>query len=268
MSGPILIFDSGIGGLSILDEIRKVIPDHDCCYLFDNARLPYGELEESELITGCVSLICEQAKQINAAIVVVACNSASTLVLPILRKQLSIPIVGVVPAIKPAAKMSKQRHIGLLATPGTIKRPYTKELIEAFAEECRVDLFGSSELVMLAEAKLAGARVDMAKLALLLGPIRESALDTLVLGCTHFPILAPEIRQVLGNHIALLDSGKAVADRVAYLLVDLRASKSKGNRDTDYRAVYTADDIALGLRSRLVEEGFTKVEPRSSTRLS
>ncbi|MCL1059455.1 glutamate racemase [Shewanella gelidimarina] len=268
MSGPILIFDSGIGGLSILDEIRTLIPDKDCCYLFDNARLPYGELAESPLIIGCVSLICEHAKRINAAIVVVACNSASTLVLPILRKRLSIPIVGVVPAIKPAAKISIQRHIGLLATPGTIKRPYTKELIEAFAEDCQVELFGSSELVMLAEAKLAGIAIDMAKLTLLLTPIRESALDTLVLGCTHFPILAAEIRQVLGNHITLLDSGKAVADRVAYLLGDNTAVISDDKRCVNYSAVYTTDDIAVGLRERLVEEGFTKIEPHSSTHLS
>ncbi|MFT5788575.1 MAG: glutamate racemase [Shewanella sp.] len=268
MSGPILIFDSGIGGLSILYEIRKVLPDQDCCYLFDNARLPYGELEESELISGCVSLICEHAKRINAAIVVVACNSASTLVLPILRKRLPVPIVGVVPAIKPAAKISKQRHIGLLATPGTIKRPYTKELIDAFAEDCQVDLFGSSELVMLAEAKLAGASVDMVKLAQLLTPIRESALDTLVLGCTHFPILAAEIQQVLGNNITLLDSGKAVAERVAYLRVGTTTVTSDDKRLADYSAVYTTNDIAVGLRERLVEEGFTKVEPHSSTHLS
>lgn len=267
MSGPILIFDSGIGGLSILDEIRKVMPQQSCCYLFDNARLPYGELEESELINGCVSLIVEQAMSINAGIVVVACNSASTLVLPILRQQLSIPVVGVVPAIKPAAKISKCRHIGLLATPGTIKRPYTQELIDAFAEDCRVELFGSSELVMLAEAKLAGIPVDMQRLELLLAPIRISELDTLVLGCTHFPILAAEIKQLLGHSVILLDSGKAVAGRVLSLLKGNGSLKTKSNKVVDYSAVFTTDDIAQGLQERLVEEGFTTIEPHSSTNL-
>ena len=267
MSGPILIFDSGIGGLSILDEIRKVMPQQNCCYLFDNARLPYGELEESELISGCVSLITEQAKRINASIVVVACNSASTLVLPILRQQLSIPVVGVVPAIKPAAKISKRRHIGLLATPGTIKRPYTKELIDAFAEDCRVELFGSSELVMLAEAKLAGVAVDMRRLELLLAPIRMSELDTLVLGCTHFPILAAEIKQLLGQSVILLDSGRAVADRVLNLLKANGLIKTESNRLVDYSAVFTTGEIAKGLKERLVEEGFTSIEPHSSTNL-
>ncbi|ACJ27050.1 Glutamate racemase [Shewanella piezotolerans WP3] len=267
MSGPILIFDSGIGGLSILDEIRKVMPQQSCCYLFDNARLPYGELEESELISGCVSLIIEQAMRINAGIVVVACNSASTLVLTTLREQLSIPVVGVVPAIKPAAKISKRRHIGLLATPGTIKRPYTKQLIDAFAEDCRVELFGSSELVMLAEAKLAGTAVDMQKLELLLAPIRTSELDTLVLGCTHFPVLATEIKQSLGQSIILLDSGKAVADRVLSLLKGNGLPKTASNKVVDYSAVFTTDDIAQGLKKRLVEEGFTSIEPHSSTNL-
>ena len=265
LSGPILIFDSGIGGLSILDEIRKVMPQQNCCYLFDNARLPYGELEESALISGCVSLITEQAKRINASIVVVACNSASTLVLPILRQQLSIPVVGVVPAIKPAARISKRRHIGLLATPGTITRPYTKELIDAFAEDCRVELFGSSELVMLAEAKLAGVAVDMQRLEILLAPIRMSELDTLVLGCTHFPILAVEIKQLLGKSIILLDSGKAVADRVLNLLIADGLIKAECNREVDYSAVFTTDDIAKGLKERLVEEGFTSIEPHSAT---
>ncbi len=105
----------------MLGEIRKLLPQRKYCYLFDNARLPYGELAEAELISGCVDLVVTMAKQIDAAIVVIACNTASTLVLPELRAQLTIPVVGVVPAIKPAAAISKRKHIGLLATPGTVK---------------------------------------------------------------------------------------------------------------------------------------------------
>lgn len=265
LSGPILIFDSGIGGLSILDEIRKVIPQQDCCYLFDNARLPYGELAESVLTHGCVALITEQVKRINASIVVVACNSASTLVLPILRQKLSIPVVGVVPAIKPAAALSKRRHIGLLATPGTIKRHYTKELIDNFAEDCQVELFGSSELVMLAESKLAGADVNMAMLENLLQPLKASRLDTLVLGCTHFPILAVEIQHILGTDIVLLDSGKAVAERVLSLLAEKQIGTQHYKKDAKLTAVFTTDDIPTGLKQKLVEEGFSKIEPHSST---
>ncbi|WP_108945172.1 glutamate racemase [Shewanella halifaxensis] len=266
MSGPILIFDSGIGGLSIFDEIRKVLPDQSYCYLFDNARLPYGELEESVLIEGCVELICEQVSRINACMVVVACNSASTLVLPALREQLSIPIVGVVPAIKPAALLSKARHIGLLATPGTIKRSYTKELIEQFAEGCKVELFGSSELVLLAEAKLAGEKVDLAKLEKQLKPIQMTGLDTLVLGCTHFPIVAKEIQQVLGQGVTLLDSGKAVAQRVYFLLEELKNDEVV-NQKSNWLAVYTTKTINEGLTTRLAEKGFTTIVSRSSANL-
>lgn len=271
MFGPILIFDSGIGGLSIFDEIRKVLPDQDYCYLFDNARLPYGELEESVLIQGCVELIYEQAERIGAQLVVVACNSASTLVLPSLRTKLSIPVVGVVPAIKPAAKVSQARHIGLLATPGTIKRSYTKELIEQFADGCKVELFGSSELVMLAEAKLAGAEVNLALLASQLKPIKNSHLDTLVLGCTHFPILAKEMQQVLGDEVTLLDSGAAIAQRVAYLLSELsqksRLERADNDRQKSLTAIYTTEDISAGLTTRLAERGFTTIMSRSSANL-
>ncbi|WP_299810822.1 glutamate racemase [uncultured Shewanella sp.] len=267
MFGPILIFDSGIGGLSIFDEIRKVLPDQDCCYLFDNARLPYGELEESVLIQGCVELICEQANKIDASLVVVACNSASTLVLPGLRERLSIPIVGVVPAIKPAAALSSARHIGLLATPGTIKRSYTRELIEQFADGCKVELFGSSELVMLAEAKLAGDGVDLIKLRAQLEPIRQSNLDTLVLGCTHFPILADEMQRILGDGVKLLDSGVAIAQRVVFLLNEFSLNNIANNRQSNLTAIYTTEGISAGLTARLAEKGFTRIVSRSSANL-
>ncbi|ABZ78693.1 glutamate racemase [Shewanella halifaxensis HAW-EB4] len=265
MSGPIVIFDSGIGGLSIFDEIKKVLPDQGYCYLFDNARLPYGELEESVLIKGCVDLICEQVKRIDAVLVVVACNSASTLVLPGLRARLSIPIVGVVPAIKPAAQISKTRHIGLLATHGTIKRSYTRELIKEFAGDCKVDLFGSSELVMLAEAKLAGEKLDLIKLESQLKPIQHSDLDTLVLGCTHFPIIADEIQQVLGAGVKLLDSGKAIAQRVSYLLENIEDKLD--NSAGELMAIYTTEEITPGLATRLAEKGFTTIASRSSANL-
>ncbi|MGS0727344.1 aspartate/glutamate racemase family protein, partial [Shewanella sp. 0m-11] len=181
--------------------------------------------------------------------------------------RLSIPIVGVVPAIKPAAQISKAHHIGLLATPGTIKRSYTRELIEEFAGDCKVDLFGSSELVMLAEAKLAGETVDLIKLASQLKPIQLSNLDTLVLGCTHFPILAAEIQSVLGKGVTLLDSGKAVAQRVRYLLSEVDSGDAAEQQDKVWEAIYTTEDIAVGLTTRLAEKGFTTIVSRSSTNL-
>lgn len=255
MSGPILVFDSGVGGLSILEEVRKVLPDEDYCYLFDNARLPYGELDEQELIDGCESLIAATVDKVNASLVVIACNTASTLVLPVLRKALNIPVVGVVPAIKPAALYSKAEHIGLLATPGTIKRDYTHSLIKEFASSCQVELFGSSELVLLAEKKAAGNIILQEEISQLLYPIKASALDTLVLGCTHFPILKDEIQEYLGDKVLLLDSGKAVAARVSSLIEENVELKT-GNKEMV--ALYT-QEIEEGLKKSLAEFGFSSL---------
>ncbi|GGB71796.1 glutamate racemase [Shewanella inventionis] len=250
MSGPILVFDSGIGGLSVMSEIRKQLPQHDYCYLFDNARLPYGNLSEQELIRGCVALITQQAKRLNASIVIVACNTASTLVLPQLRQSLTIPIVGVVPAIKPAAQLSKKKHIGLLATPGTVKRDYTQELINQFAGDCQVELFGTSELVLLAEQHVAGKVIDKSQLKAILLPIIESDIDVLVLGCTHFPMIAKEISDCIGAGVTLLDSGEAIAKRVRFLL-------SKEHDGTKQLQTCFTKGITEGLKAALVDYGFS-----------
>lgn len=255
MFRPILVFDSGIGGLSVLSEIRALLPGRDYVYLFDNARLPYGELAEQVLISGCVELVTRLAKQVDAALVVIACNTASTLVLPALRQQLTIPVVGVVPAIKPAAHLSQCHEIGLLATPGTIKRDYTRRLIQQFASDCQVHLFGSSELVMLAEQKVAGGTIDQHALTRLLQPVRQTALDVLVLGCTHFPMLKAEISQCLGSSVTLLDSGKAVARRVASLLADNGTTGQMGTLN----GFFTTSELAAGLIATLSTLGFSQL---------
>lgn len=264
MSKSILVFDSGIGGLTILEEIRQLLPNENYLYLFDNARLPYGELSESELITGCVGLITEFVNQHEISIVVIACNTASTLILPSLRAVLNIPIVGVVPAIKPAAALSEKKHIGLLATPGTIKRTYTHELITQFADGCEVDLYASSELVLLAEQKAAGMKVTQRQIAEILLPIFNSELDTLVLGCTHFPVLKAEMQEYLGKGVTLVDSGKAIAARVVSL-VEQQAfiAKTKDSEKTTCStdildcAYYTASEIEEGIKLTLMDFGLT-----------
>ncbi|QYJ79000.1 glutamate racemase [Shewanella acanthi] len=266
MSQPILVFDSGIGGLSVLAEIRKLLPQYNYCYLFDNARLPYGELEEQELISGCVALIQQLVAKTNAAIVVVACNTASTVVLPALRAALTIPVVGVVPAIKPAAKLSKSKRIGLLATPGTVRRHYTHELISQFADDCHVELFGCSELVMMAEQKIATGELDTTSLKRILAPVVEADLDVLVLGCTHFPMIRAELQQVLGEGVSLLDSGEAIAKRVVVLLTQFEGKQIEADdRKSDVAApkiegYYTASKISEGLEQTLVDCGFSSIE--------
>ncbi len=253
MSANILVFDSGVGGLSILAEIKRTLPDENYIYLFDNARLPYGELQQQCLIDGCVEIINRAVERHHIDMVVVACNTASTLVLPSLRDVLNIPVVGVVPAIKPAAAISKNKHIGLLATPGTVSRDYTRELIKRFATECKVTCFGSSELVLIAEAKMAQQQMDWSRLTQILEPIKQTGVDTLVLGCTHFPILKEELQEYFGGKVTLLDSANAIAARVNSLLDEQRTQHREKKAD---RAFYTTEDISQGLKRTLVEYGF------------
>ena len=212
----ILIFDSGVGGLSVFQEIQSQLPMLNYVYLFDNEAYPYGELKPEILISRVTSLVCTIVERLNIDMVVIACNSASTIVLPFLRQQLLIPIVGVVPAIKPAALISK-KAIGLIATPATVNRKYTHDLIDEFSPLIPVKLLGTTRLVMMAEEKLRGKRVDMAELKGVLSPL-IGQIDVAVLGCTHFPLLHDEIQTVLGLDVTLVDSGLAIAKRVRDLV--------------------------------------------------
>jgi len=218
MKPSVLIFDSGAGGLSIASEIHGLLPTVPIHYLMDDAAFPYGTCHDDWLARRIVSL-CTQAQQhIHASILVVACNTASTLVLDQLRDQLSIPVVGVVPAIKTAAQRTQTGHIGLLATPATIGRTYTGRLIRDFASHCTVRLKGSVELVHWAEEHIAGKTVSDALFQHLNHWLTQPLpLDYVVLGCTHFPLLRPELEQ-LWPDIRWVDSGSAIARRVAYCL--------------------------------------------------
>lgn len=212
----VLVFDSGVGGLSVFQEIRYLLPELDYLYLFDNQAYPYGELDQEVLVTRVNQLVSKLVAQCDVDIVVIACNTASTVVLPSLRKNLSIPVVGVVPAIKPATLISSL-GIGLVATPATITRQYTHELIRDFSNGKTVELLGSTRLVDMAEAKLRGQKVPLSELEIILAPLRNK-VDVVVLGCTHFPLIKDEIATVLGESVTIVDSGRAIAKRVEYLL--------------------------------------------------
>lgn len=257
----VLVFDSGVGGLSVYEEIRRALPGLHYLYVFDNARFPYGELPESELVARCCQVIGAAIARHRVDLVVIACNTASTHVLPSLRAQLSIPVVGVVPAIKPAAALTRTGCIGLLATPGTVSRPYTHRLIREFAADKQVLLCGTTELVIQAERKLAGSPVEQALIDELLCPWRSGPQrpDTLVLGCTHFPLLKREIDLALPGCL-LVDSGAAVARRVGHLLGPLSA----GATDAAPKSwVYcTRDDAAARrLTQALLTCGLGELQP-------
>ncbi|PSW55869.1 glutamate racemase [Photobacterium leiognathi] len=213
----IVIFDSGVGGLSVYKEIYDLLPQVQYIYAFDNAAFPYGELPDDVLIERTNYIVSTLVEQYQADLVVIACNTASTIVLPTLRKHLTIPVVGVVPAIKPAAKLSQTKVIGLLATPATVKRSYTQQLISQFASDCEVKMIGSTRLVEMAEQKLRGEAISLDELSDILAPWQQQ-VDSIILGCTHFPLIKDEIQAVLNNDVYIVDSGKAIANRVASLL--------------------------------------------------
>ena len=237
----ILVFDSGVGGLSVAREIQQRLPRNPLIYASDNAFFPYGTKGEAELIARVDQVIDELLLRYPADILVIACNTASTLTLPHLRSKLSLPIVGVVPAIKPAALLSKSGVIGLLATPATVARPYTYELIREYATNCQVISLGSSELVQIAEQKLRGEAIDMdaiGKIAQeLMSADQAENMDVLVLACTHFPLLKDELAQHLPAQLRLIDSGAAIARRVEFLLAD--GAEPPAGYVPDHLAVFT-----------------------------
>lgn len=222
MSGGVLVFDSGIGGLSVLRHIRAQSPALDLVYVADHAGFPYGIRDAVELVGHVVSLMERLIAAHSPRAVVIACNTASTLVLPALRSRFNIPFVGTVPAVKPAAAATRSGLVSILATPGTVKRDYTFDLIRDFAPHVAVTLVGSDRLVRLAEAKLAGERPDDATLSEEIAPCfvekDGSRTDTVVLACTHFPFLVEEFTRLAPWPVAWIDPAPAIARRLSAVL--------------------------------------------------
>ena len=242
----ILIFDSGVGGLTIFKEISRKLAKHSLIFASDNAAYPYGTKSEQALIERVCAVLKQLITVEQPDILVIACNSASTVVLPILRENITIPIVGVVPAIKPAAALSKSKSIGLLATPATIDRSYTHDLIKRFAQGCRVTSIGSSKLVDMAEKLICGEQPDMQQLTNIVAPMLDVSIqpeiDTIVLACTHFPLLEQQLDQVFRANnriINWVNSGEAIASRVVELILD------ETDGSADYKAVFSKN-IVLG----------------------
>ncbi len=220
----ILIIDSGVGGLSIAQEIRAHVESAHITYIADTEKHPYGPKPEPEISQRVTALVEYGIKLFDPDIVVIACNTASTLVLTQLRDLFSIPFIGVVPAIKPAAQVTQSGVIGVLATQATVNRAYTSKLIADFAQNTEVHLHGSAKLVAISEQKLQGITVcqntikeEVQKL------LRQSIdIDTVVLACTHFPIIKADLARCFPHISRWVDSGEAVARRVEYWLSQLK----------------------------------------------
>ncbi len=227
MSTPqtILVFDSGLGGLTVLREIVKSRPDAHYVYVADDAFFPYGHHSEEEIIARVVPLVGELIGKHNPDLVVIACNTASTLVMSHLRERYHVPFVGTVPAIKPACAGSTTKRVSVLGTRGTVKREYTRALIRDFAQGCDVTLVGSGELASLAEAALSGIEVSDSDIAVELAPCfvgdREdpsARTDTVVLACTHYPLLMERLVALAPWKVDWIDPAPAIARRVVDLL--------------------------------------------------
>lgn len=216
-SAPLLFFDSGVGGLSVLGPTRSLLPNAPIVYAADSAGFPYGTKSEAELAARVPALLGQLVERYRPRLAVIACNTASTIALDFARAARDLPIVGTVPAIKPAAEMSKSRVIGVLGTAATVRQPYVDRLARDFAKDCTIVRHGSAELVVLAEAKLAGDRIDLQAVADAVRPLAETAgLDTIVLACTHFPLLAEELATALPG-VDFVDGGPGIARRIAWL---------------------------------------------------
>jgi glutamate racemase len=223
----ILVFDSGLGGLTVYRAIRALRPDADYLYLGDDALFPYGALAPEALIARVDLVIREAMADFPADCIVIACHTASTLVLPSLRARYAIPIVGTVPAIKPAAAATISGLISVLATPGTVSRDYTAELIRDFASGVQVTLVGSKALAGLAERALRGEAIEDAAIAAEIAPCfvetEGKRTDVVVLACTHYPLLIDRLTALAPWPVTWIDPAPAIARRVVQVVGETSA---------------------------------------------
>lgn len=258
---PLLIFDSGVGGLSVLQPVAERLPLAPLVYAADSAGFPYGTRSEAEIAARVPALLGRLVERYRPRLVVIACNTASTIALAHVRAALDVPVVGTVPAIKPAALTSRSRVIGVLGTDATVRQRYVDNLSAEFARDCQVLRHGSARLVELAEARLRGGPAPAADFSrvmegLLLQPGGER-MDTVVLACTHFPLVQPELAEAAGRPLTFVHGGRGIARRVAHLTrgQDWPAAPGGGI------AVFTALDERVGpLRPALARFGLTRVE--------
>lgn len=218
----ILIFDSGLGGLTVHAEVARALPDARYVYAADDAAFPYGRLTAEACAARVVEVMGAMIERHRPNVAVIACNTASTVALPALRAAFTLPFVGTVPAVKPAAALTRTGMISILGTPGTVSREYTHDLIIRHAADCRVALVGAPDLARLAEAYLRGEAVeDAAVLAEIAPCFRErdgARTDAVALACTHYPLLLDAFRRLAPWDVTWIDPAPAIARRVRHLL--------------------------------------------------
>ncbi len=260
---PILIFDSGVGGLTVLREARVLMPDRRFIYIADDAAFPYGNWEEPALNAHLLALFGQLLERYQPAISVIACNTASTLVIDALREAFPDHLfVGTVPAIKPAAERTRSGLVSVLATPGTVKRQYTRDLIGRWAQKCHVRLVGSTALAGLAEIYMRDGFVDEEAVRAEIAPcfIEQDGrfTDIVVLACTHYPFLVNRMRKTAPWPVDWIDPAEAIARRAQSLLGDgqLREVVEPSGNGADF-AVFTSGKANFATRRLMQGFGLT-----------
>ncbi|PZO70125.1 MAG: glutamate racemase [Pelagerythrobacter marensis] len=259
-AAPILLFDSGVGGLTVLAALRRVLPEAPVIYAADTAGLPYGSKSEAEIAARVAGLLGRMTERWHPRLVCIACNTASTIALRIVREVLEVPVVGTVPAIKPAAALTRSGVIGLLGTAATIRQGYVDRLEAEFATGKRLIRHPAPGLVAAAEAKLRGELVEQALIDEAVAGLRVQAqggqIDAVVLACTHFPLLSEELQRALGPDVRLVDGAEGIARRIAHLTDGQTFARTMPDR-----AVFTADPAANPMFAEMLAAyGLTRIE--------
>lgn len=258
-TAPLLLFDSGVGGLSVLRKVRERLPHAPVIYVADNAGLPYGAKSEAQIAARVSGLLGRLTERLKPRLVCIACNTASTIALASVREVLEVPIVGTVPAIKPASAMTRTGAIGLLGTAATIRQGYVDRLEAEFAADKHLLRHGAPELVAAAEAKLRGQAVDPAVFERAARALREQphgdSIDTVVLACTHFPLVQQELAQAFGPGVAFIDGSDGIARRI-----DSLTRQQQWRKTGPDRALFTRGGIDIDQLGAILEtHGLTDV---------
>lgn len=259
-SAPLLLFDSGVGGLSVLAELRRTLPAAPIIYAADNGGLPYGTKTEAEVAARVCGLLGRMSERYRPRLICIACNTASTIALAMVRDVLNVPIVGTVPAIKLAAELTGSNTIGLLGTAATIRQPYVDRLAADHAAGKRLLRFAAGELVDAAEAKLRGQPVDPAVYGRAAAGLREQAggdsIDTVVLACTHFPLVLDDLATAFGQNVRFVDGAAGIARRIAHLTKDQPFARVR----PDFALFTKAEDNLSNLAPALTSYGLETME--------
>jgi len=251
----ILVFDSGLGGLTVFREIVKARPDAAYTYVADDVFFPYGHHTEGEIISRVVPLVGDLIRTHAPDVMVIACNTISTLVMTHLRDAYTVPFVGTVPAIKPACAASRSKRVSVLGTKGTVRREYTQALIRDFAQGCDVTLVGAADLASLAEAALNGEAISDAAIAAEIAPCfvdGAARTDTVVLACTHYPLLLDRLAALAPWPVDWIDPAPAIARRTA----DLMSKVSRGDSAAPAQFIFTSGAAPSPTLARALEPYF------------